>query len=85
VLDFGANFQDGPRAFVPDHPGELDDLRPDASGAEVVKVGAADPHRFDAEQDVARVVKPRLGGFPDFEPPEVGQKRSLHGNSSAPV
>jgi hypothetical protein len=85
VSDFGTDCEDGPGAFVPDDPGELDELRPDASGAEVVEVGAADPHGFNAKQDVTRVFEPGFGHFSDLQLPEASQECSLHGNSSARV
>jgi hypothetical protein len=85
ALHLGADFKDGTGAFMSDHPGELDGLRPDASGPEVMEIGAANPYGFNAQQDVLRVFDPGRRGLPDFQPPEARQERSFHGESSATV
>jgi hypothetical protein len=50
-----------------------------------MKVRAADPHGFNAKQDVTRVLDPRFRHFADLQPLEASQEGSLHHNFSARV
>src|SRR5574337_1374502 len=78
--DRASFLKDGSRALMPDDPRRLDNLVADAPLGVVVHVGAANPHRIDAQEDIPRARTLRLRSLSDLQLANAGEKSGFHSN-----